>query len=100
MTVELALVISIVSVGFGLLSGILNLRRNQKADDKSEATQLTMVIVKLEGISMGVSEIKNKMSSIESETKENRERIIKVEESAKQANLKIDNFLATRHHNE
>lgn len=90
MTVELALVISIVSVGFGLLSGILNLRRNQKTDDKNEATQLTMVIVKLEGISMGVSEIKNKMSSIESETKENRERIIKVEESTKQAHRRID----------
>lgn len=100
MTIEVALLISAVSLGFGLLSGMLNLRRNQKADDKSEATQLTMVIVKLEGISMGVSEIKNKMSSIESETKENRERIIKLEESTKQVHKRMDLHFGGRQHNE
>lgn len=90
MTIEVALLISGMSVAFGIYSGISNLKRNQKQDDKNEASQLTTVIVKLENIGTGISEIKNEISNVKNEGKESRERIIKVEESAKQAHKRLD----------
>ncbi len=90
MTIEVALLISGVSVAFGIFAGISNLRRNQKLDDKKDATEMTTVIVKLENIGIGISEIKNEMTNVKNDIKESRERLIKVEESAKQAHKRID----------
>jgi len=90
LTIEVALLISGVSVAFGIFAGISNLRRNQKLDDKRDATEMTTVIVKLENIGIGISEIKNEMTNVKSDIKESRERLIKVEESAKQAHKRID----------
>lgn len=50
MTVEIALVISAISLGFAIYSGVQNLKRNNKQDAKSDSAQLTTVIVKLENI--------------------------------------------------
>lgn len=90
MTIEVALLISGISLAFAIFSGISNLKRNQKADDKNEASQLTTVIVKLENIGNGITEIKGEMSNVKNDIKESRERIIKVEESAKQAHKRMD----------
>ena len=92
MTIEVAFLISIVSVIFGIYSGVSNIKRNGRTDDKNEASQLTTVIVKLENIGNGVAEIKNEMSSVKNDIKEDRERIVRVEESAKQAHKRLDNF--------
>ena len=53
MTIEVALLISGISVAFGIFAGISNIRRNQKIDDKKDATEMTTVIVKLENIRPG-----------------------------------------------
>ena len=90
LTIEVALLISGVSVAFGIYQGIINMRRNNKKDNQNEAAQLTTVIVKLENISIGISEIKNEMVNVKNDIKESRERLIKVEESAKQAHKRID----------
>ncbi len=90
MTIEVALLISGISVAFSIFAGISNLRRNQKLDDKKDATEMTTVIVKLENISIGISEIKNEMINVKNDIKESRERLIKVEESAKQAHKRLD----------
>jgi outer membrane murein-binding lipoprotein Lpp len=92
MTIEVALLISGVSVAFGVFAGISNLRRNQKLDDKRDATEMTTVIVKLENISTGITEIKSEMSNLKNDIKESRERLIKVEESAKQAHKRLDSL--------
>lgn len=92
MTIEVALLISGVSVAFGVFAGISNLRRNQKLDDKRDATEMTTVIVKLENIGIGISEIKNEMINVKNDIKESRERLIKVEESAKQAHKRLDSL--------
>lgn len=73
MTIELALVISGLSVAFAIYQGICNLRRNNKLDDKKDATQLTTVIVKLENIGDGVTEIKSDLKNIKDDIKEFRE---------------------------
>lgn len=73
MTIEVALVISGISLAFGIYQGVCNLRRNNKADDKKDATQLTTVIVKLENIGDGVTEIKSDLKNIKDDIKEFRE---------------------------
>ena len=92
MTIEVALLISGISVAFSVFAGISNLRRNQKLDDKKDATEMTTVIVKLENISTGITEIKSEMSNLKNDIKESRERLIKVEESAKQAHKRLDSL--------
>lgn len=90
MTIELALLISGVSVSFAIYQGITNMKRNQKADDKSEATQLTTVIVKLENIGTGITEIKSEVSNLKNDIKEDHDRIIKTEESVKSFHKRLD----------
>lgn len=90
MTIEVALVISALSVAFGIYQGVTNMKRDRTADDKKDATQLTTVIVKLENISAGISDIKSDMRNVKDEVKEVRERLIKVEDSAKSAHRRID----------
>lgn len=92
MTIEIALLISIISVVFGAYQGITNLKRNQKVDTKTDATEMTTVIVKLENIGNGVSEIKTEISNVKEDMKDIRDRLIRVEESAKQAHKRIDNM--------
>ena len=92
MTMEVALLISGVSVAFGIFAGISNIRRNQKIDDKKNAAEMTTVIVKLENIGIGITEIKSEMSNVKNDIKEDRERIIRVEESAKQAHKRLDSL--------
>jgi chromosome segregation ATPase len=81
MTIELALLVSVISVAFALYQGITNIKRNQKVDDKTDATQLTTVIVKLESIGNGITEIKNEINSIRKDSKDDHERIIRLEEA-------------------
>ena len=90
MTIEVALVISALSLAFGIYQGVVNMKRNRTSDDKNDAAQLTTVIVKLENISAGISDIKSDMRNVKDEVKEMRERLIKVEDSAKNAHRRID----------
>ena len=90
MTVEVALLISGVSLAFALYQGITNMKRNKTQDDKQDASQLTTVIVKLENIGEGVNEIKSDMKGVKEDVVELRERIVAVEQSAKSAHHRID----------
>lgn len=85
MTVEVAILISVVSLGFAIYSGVTNMKRNKTTDDKKEATEMTTVIVKLEGISRDTSEIKNDLKSVKEDVKHNSEQIIRMDESLKSA---------------
>lgn len=85
MTVEVALVISFLSVGFGIWSGVSNVRRNEKNDTRNDASELTTVIVKLENISAGITEIKSELNNVKNDRKEDREQIIRMDESLKSA---------------
>lgn len=90
MTIEVALVISALSLAFGIYQGVSNMKRNQKSDNVKEATQMTTVIVKLENIGAGISDIKSDMRNVKDEVRELRDRIIAVENSAKHAHHRID----------
>ena len=92
MTIEVALVISALSLAFGIYQGVSNMKRNQRADNVQEATQMTTVIVKLENIGAGISDIKSDMRNVKDEVRELRDRIIKVEDSVKHAHRRIADF--------
>lgn len=85
MSIEVALAISILSVFFAIFFGALNMRRNQKADDKREQSDMTTVIVKLESISADTNEIKNDIKSVKADVRHNSESIIRIDESLKSA---------------
>ena len=90
MTIEVALVISALSLAFGIYQGVSNMKRNQRTDNVQEASQMTTVIVKLENIGDGITEIKTDMRSVKDEIRDLRDRLIKVEQSTKDAHRRID----------
>lgn len=90
MTIEVAFLISIVSVFFTFIFGLNGMRRNQKADDKREQSEMTTVIVKLESISSDTNEIKNDIKSLKSDVRHNSENIIRIDESLKSAWKRIN----------
>lgn len=92
MTIEVALLISIVSLGFALYSGISNLKRNKSSDDKKEATEMTTVIIKLEGIQKDTAEIKSDLKGVKDDIKNHTEQIIRLDESLKSAWKAINNL--------
>lgn len=85
MSIEIALLISIISVVFSVFSSVMTLKRNKSSDDKQEATDMTTLIVKLDGISRDVMEIKSDIKSVREDVKQNTEKIIRMEESLKSA---------------
>lgn len=93
MTIELAYVISGLSLAFAIYTGIASMKRNQKVDDKKDASELTTVIVKLENISNGITEIKSELNNVKSDRKEDREQIIRLEESLKSAWKRIEELI-------
>jgi len=96
MTIEVALLISIISVSFGVYSGVVSQKRNDRQDSKKDATDMTTVIVKLENIGTGITEIKTEMNNVKSEQRYSRDRIIECEQSIKSAWKRIDIIEGTK----
>lgn len=61
-----------------------------KATEKEDTGQITTVLIKLENISEGITEIKADMRSIKEDVNNLRERVATVEASAKSAHHRID----------
>lgn len=93
MTIEVALLISFVSVAFGLYSGIKGLKRNDTKDAEEDATQMATVLTELKNIMDGISDIKKEIIDVKNDVKVDRDRITRLEESAKQAHKRIDEIL-------
>lgn len=89
MTVELAVIISIISLGFGIYSGVANLKRNSRNDTKMDQSQLTTVIVKLENIGNDISEMKSDLRDVKEDLKNHSERLVKIEQQVKVLNNAI-----------
>ena len=90
MTIEAALLISGISVTFGIYQGVSNLKRNERTEAKSDASELTTVIVKLENIGDGIKEIKSELGNIKQDINDITVRLVKVEESSKSAHKRLD----------
>lgn len=90
LTTIITIIISAASLVTAIYVAISNSKKNDKQETKSDASEMTTVIVKLENIGNGITEIKSEMKTIKTDMKEDHDRIIRVEESAKQAHKRID----------
>jgi septal ring factor EnvC (AmiA/AmiB activator) len=82
--------ISILCGLVGLLIGILTFSRNRDRDVKTEASKSAVIETKLDSINRGVETIQIDMKANEKRLTELSERVIRVEESSKQAHKRID----------
>ena len=82
MSIELTVLISVVSVSFAIFFGLKSARRADKADDQKETADMTTVAVRLETIRDGVNEIKSEMKSLRDELKSLRDEVRDVREQA------------------
>lgn len=101
MTIEAALVISVLSLTSALYFNIWNKNRNSqkdaddakkevKAETKQETAANTMVMIKLEMISEDLKEIKSENKNFREDISTLRERMAKVESSLKSYHKRID----------
>jgi len=97
MSIEVASSISILSVCAMIYFGISNLKLNRKKDSDQEKTEerqesnaMVIITVELKNISNGIADIKAEMNSVKTDTRSNREEIIKLGESIKSAWKRID----------
>lgn len=94
MTIELSLLISGVSLAFAVYFGLSSKKRNDKKDmqeeTKEEATNNTMVMIKLENIADDVKDIKRENKENREEMQKMRERIVIVEQSLKSYHKRLD----------
>lgn len=90
MTVELALMISIVSVGFSIFFGLKNSKKSDTEDITKRVERDTTVNLKLDNITNVVNDIRYDISATKKEVQALTERVATVEASAKQAHHRID----------
>lgn len=94
MTIEIALLISGLSLAFAIYTGIVNMKRNHKADAQKESSDMTTVIVKLDNLTEKIVEMKTEQNVIAKEIKEVTEKIIILDQSLKSAWKQIDELKA------
>lgn len=85
-TVEMGILISLI----GVLLAILTFTLNRDKAVKSDATESAVIRTKLDNISQGVESIRIDIRANEQRVSDLSERVIKVEESAKQAHKRLD----------
>lgn len=94
LTIEIALLLSIVSVGFGVFSAVSSKMRNDRKDTESETEEKTathtVLMTKLEYIEETVEEIKNDNKELKGEVRDLRDRVIAVEQSLKSYHKRLD----------
>ena len=99
-SMPIAVIISIISVAFSVFFGLFTLGFNLKNNKKSDNSELeervrenTRINMKLDAISTNTEEIKKEVAEMRKELNSHDNRIVKVEESVKQAHHRIDELL-------
>lgn len=64
MKIDIAILISIVSVSIALFTIITNSKRNNKKDTEKSTAELTTVLVKLDYISENITDLKHEFKSV------------------------------------
>lgn len=88
MTIEIGILVSII----GVLLAILTFTMNRDKTVKNEASRNAVIETKLDNISQGVESIRIDNRASEQRVRDLSERVVKVEESTKQAHKRLDNF--------
>lgn len=92
MTIEIALLISIVSVAFSIFFGLKNNKKSDAKDIEDRVARDTKTDMKLDEISKDVKEVKETVRTIQNDVKDHEGRIAKLEASSTRLHERIDNF--------
>ena len=96
MTIEISILVGIVSVAFAIFFGQKSNRRNDVKDIEENATRNATIIVKLDTISEDVKDIKKDMSNINEKIELIDKRVTIVEQSTKSAHKRLDGIVGNR----
>ena len=90
MTIEIALLISIVSVAFSIYFGLKNSKKSDKDEIVERIARDTKTDMKLDEISSDVKEVKETVKNIQNDVKDHEGRIVKLEASYKAEHKRLD----------
>lgn len=90
MTIEVALLVSVVSVAFSIFFGIKNSKKSDSEEIAQRIARDTRVDMKLDEISKDVKEVKDTVRNIQNDVKDHEGRIVKLEASYKAEHRRID----------
>lgn len=93
MTIEITILISVVSVAFAIYFGLKSNRRSDVKDIEDRAANNAKVNMKLDNISQTVNDIKYDISATKKEVRDLTERVVSVEQSTKSAHHRLDDLL-------
>lgn len=87
---EMNILIGLVCTVIGAMIGVASFTRNRDKDVRSDATESAVIRTKLDSINQGVESIRIDIRANEMRVSELSERVIRVEESSKQAHKRLD----------
>lgn len=90
MQVEVAYLISIVSLAFSVFFGLKNNKRTDTKDIEERVKDNTRINMKLDAIADTMQEIKTELSSMRDEINSHNDKIIMLESSLKSAHHRLD----------
>lgn len=90
MTIEVALLVSVVSVAFSIFFGIKNSKKSDSEEIAQRIARDTRVDMKLDEISKDVKEVKDTVRIIQNDVKDHEGRITKLEASYKAEHKRLD----------
>lgn len=96
MTIEISVLVGIVSVAFAIYFGLKSNRRNDVKDIEEKAMRDATIITKLDSISVDVKGIKDDMSNINKKVDSIDKRVTIVEQSTKSAHKRLDGITGKR----
>ena len=96
MTIEIALIISAVSLFFGIFQGISNLRRNAKQDTQRETNDISSMRFKIDNIESILQEFKEELSAVKNHLSNINERLAFAEHDLSYTQKKLDKFEKTK----
>lgn len=90
MTIELGLLITLVSTAGALTFGLITVSRNKKHDTKSETACISEMMIKLNVIEKTVGEIRADMKEMAKESSEIGKKLAEVASSTHSAHKRVD----------
>jgi hypothetical protein len=88
MTIEVTILLSVISVCLTAYFGFKAYTRNKKTDDQAEATQSATILTELKNVLAGIADIKKEVQDIKADARDDHDRIIKLEVVVKQLSSK------------
>lgn len=98
MQVEIAYLISIVSLVFSVFFGLKSSKHTDTKDIEERVKDNTRINMKLDAIAGTTQEIKSEISTMREEINKHNDKIIKLEQSLKSAHHRLDNLEERMNH--